>query len=88
MCSVIVVTNSPIFVNFLVEQTLSKVVAAVVKFTPEQARKIQEREEQRSSLVNTFFFNLTISLDSVSVNFNPLFSSPYLSSVSIFSSFL
>jgi hypothetical protein len=31
--------------------TLSKVVAAIVKFTPEQTRKIAEKEEQRQSLV-------------------------------------
>ncbi|KAI9560211.1 hypothetical protein GHT06_014225 [Daphnia sinensis] len=31
--------------------TLSKVVAAIVKFTPEQTRKIAEKEEQRQSLL-------------------------------------
>lgn len=38
-------------------QTLAKVVAAVVKFTPEQTRKIAEREEQRQSLVSFFVGN-------------------------------
>jgi len=36
--------------------TLAKVVAAVVKFTPEQTRKIQEREEQRGSLLGQLGF--------------------------------
>ena len=39
-------------------QTLAKVVAAIVKFTPEQTRKIVEREEQRQSLVSSFPTNI------------------------------
>jgi hypothetical protein len=40
--------------------TLAKVVAAIVKFTPEQTRKITEREVQRSAgsgLVSRKFFS-------------------------------
>lgn len=40
-------------------QTLVKVVGAVVKFTPEQTRKIAEREEQRQSLVFIIPFHST-----------------------------
>lgn len=55
-------TRSKLFLNTkrlilcFLEQTLAKVVGAVVKFTPEQTRKIAEREEQRQSLVRLFFY--------------------------------
>lgn len=33
------------------QQTLAKVLAAVVKFSPDQTRHVLEREEQRQGLV-------------------------------------
>lgn len=46
---------SNFLINFLIKgnqpATLAKVVAAIVKFTPEQVRKITEREMQRTTSV-------------------------------------